>query len=257
MPAPACRSTRCVDSFPAPRSRASIDGKVLTESIGTALAAGRFARVPILNGINHDEELHLHRRPRPGRERRDVRAASRAPVTADATRATSPPSSACPAPRAAAIAAEYPLGAYHAPDVAFSTLVSDANFACPALQVDRWTSARVPTFAYQFNDDTAPAALRTAPALPAVATHSSELQYLFDLPNTPVPATLDADQQPLADAMRAAWASFAADRRPVNGGACPGRRSPPGRRSCRSSRRSHRSRPASRATHHCSFWFAG
>ena len=59
--------------------------------------------------------------------------------------------------RAAAIAAEYPLGAYPSPVVAFSMLVSDANFACPALQVDRWTAARgVPTFAYQFNDDNAP-----------------------------------------------------------------------------------------------------
>src|SRR5262249_8603705 len=34
-----------------------VDGTVLTESIGTALAAGRFARVPILNGSNHDEEF--------------------------------------------------------------------------------------------------------------------------------------------------------------------------------------------------------
>ena len=34
-----------------------IDGRVLTESIGTALAAGRFAHVPILNGVNHLEEL--------------------------------------------------------------------------------------------------------------------------------------------------------------------------------------------------------
>src|SRR5580692_7011089 len=33
-----------------------VDGQVLTEPIGTALAAGRFARVPILNGTNHDEE---------------------------------------------------------------------------------------------------------------------------------------------------------------------------------------------------------
>jgi hypothetical protein len=39
-----------------------------------------------------------------------------------------------PAARAAAIAAEYPLSAYPSPPVAFSTLVSDANFACPALQ---------------------------------------------------------------------------------------------------------------------------
>ena len=33
-----------------------VDGKVLTEPIGTALAAGQFARVPVLNGNNHDEE---------------------------------------------------------------------------------------------------------------------------------------------------------------------------------------------------------
>jgi para-nitrobenzyl esterase len=41
--------------------------------------------------------------------------------------------------------------------VAFSLLVSDASFACPALQVDRAAAARgVPTYAYQFNDDNAP-----------------------------------------------------------------------------------------------------
>ena len=33
-----------------------VDGKVLTESVGSALEHGRFARVPILNGSNHDEE---------------------------------------------------------------------------------------------------------------------------------------------------------------------------------------------------------
>ena len=42
-----------------------------------------------------------------------------------------------PAARAAAIAAEYPLSAYPSPPVAFSALVSDANFACPALQIDK------------------------------------------------------------------------------------------------------------------------
>jgi para-nitrobenzyl esterase len=81
---------------------------------------------------------------------------------------------------------------------------------CPALQVDRWTSRRVPTFAYQFNGDSAP--LRYAPAslVGQIATHVSEVQYLFDLPNTPIPATLDAGQEALAAGMRAAWANFAA-----------------------------------------------
>jgi para-nitrobenzyl esterase len=112
--------------------------------------------------------------------------------------------------RAAAVAAEYPLSMYPAAIVAFSTLVSDANFACPALQVDRWTSERVPTFAYQFNDDNAPSRF-AGPKLPPIATHSSEYQYLFDLPNTPFPGTLSPDQQALAASMRAAWASFAAN----------------------------------------------
>jgi hypothetical protein len=39
-------------------------------------------------------------------------------------------------------------------------------------------------------------------------------QYLFELPNAPVPGTLDADRQQLAVTMRAAWASFAANGRP-------------------------------------------
>jgi para-nitrobenzyl esterase len=43
--------------------------------------------------------------------------------------------------RAAAVAAEYLPSAYANDDVAFSTLASDANFACPALQVDRWMTS--------------------------------------------------------------------------------------------------------------------
>ena len=80
------------------------------------------------------------------------------------------------------------------------TAVSDASFACPALQVDRLTAARgVPTYAYQFNDDLGKSL--------GQATHGAELPYLFDLPNTPV--TLNPGQQALAASMRMDWASFA------------------------------------------------
>jgi len=34
-----------------------VDGSVLTQPIGTALTRGQFARVPVINGITHDEEL--------------------------------------------------------------------------------------------------------------------------------------------------------------------------------------------------------
>src|SRR6202047_3606179 len=45
-----------VRNFPTVAIPGVVDGRVLTESIGMALAGGRFARVPILNGTNHDEE---------------------------------------------------------------------------------------------------------------------------------------------------------------------------------------------------------
>src|SRR6185437_4400569 len=118
------------------------------------------------------------------------------------------------ASRATAIAAKYPLGAYPAPVIALSTLVSDANFACPALQVDRWTARRAPTFGYQFNDDSAPP-LFAGPGFPPIATHSSEIQYLFDQPNAPFAAPLDAVQETLAASMRRAWANFAANGDPT------------------------------------------
>ena len=100
--------------------------------------------------------------------------------------------------------------------MAFSALLSDANFACPALQIDRWTSKWTATFAYEFNDDNAP--LRYPPTLagPPVATHKSEFPYLFDLPDAPLQGPLSPDQQVLAAGMRAAWANFAASGNPAS-----------------------------------------
>jgi len=47
-----------------------------------------------------------------------------------------------------------------------------------------------------------------------VATHGSEMWYLFDLPNAPFPVALNAEQTALADSMRAAWVRFAATGNP-------------------------------------------
>jgi para-nitrobenzyl esterase len=186
-----------------------VDGEVLTEPIGTALASGRFAHVPVLNGTNHDEErlfvdaLHLTVSgdtfvPIPYE-----------PVTTDNYQANIAAVLGVTAARAAAIAAEYPPAAYPTPDAALSALVGDANFACPALQIDQETSQRVPTYAYEFNDDNAPQIFVRPGVVAPVATHASELQYLFDLPNAHFPAPLSADQQALAASMRTDWASFA------------------------------------------------
>jgi para-nitrobenzyl esterase len=229
-----------------------VDGSVLTESIGTALSHGRFARVPILNGITHDEErlfvtglglavsggtfVGVDEPIMPGNYQTNIASVLGVP-SADA----------------AAIAAEYPLDAYPAPDVAFSTLVSDANFACPALQVDRWTSTRVPTYAYQFNDDNAPVVIARPGEFPAVATHGSELPYLFDQPNTPFPATLDSSQQALAATMRTAWTTFATSANPSARGLAWPPYAHGGKQVSLTTPRSSVD-PNASATHHCQFW---
>jgi para-nitrobenzyl esterase len=92
--------------------------------------------------------------------------------------------------------------------------VGDANFACPALHIDQETSARVPTFAYEFNDDSAPQPY-TPPGFITVATHESELPYLFDLPNAPYHPAPSAGQQTLAASMQTAWVNFAATGNPA------------------------------------------
>jgi para-nitrobenzyl esterase len=156
--------------------------------------------------------------------------------------------------RAAAIASEYPPGAH--PDAAVSTLVSDASFACPALQVDQWTAQRVPTFDYEFNDDNAPQPFTPAGFI-TVATHESELPYLFDLPNAPFHGTFRPGQQTLAASMRAAWVNFAATGNPGVHGRAPGPPSTTTRRCFRSCRPRHNLRPTFAARQHCAFWATG
>ncbi len=185
-----------------------VDGSVLTQPIGTALARGQFARVPVINGITHDEELLFV-----AGLGITVSQGTNIPLAGDPKdpanyQANIAQALGVSAARAAAVAAEYPLSAYPSPVAAFSLLVSDASFACPALQVDRWTAARGgPTYAYQFNDDNAP--VNIVGASLGLATHGTELPYLFDQPNAPHPAMLNADQQALAASMRTDWASFA------------------------------------------------
>jgi para-nitrobenzyl esterase len=190
----------------------SVDGKVLTEPIGTAIAAGRFTHVPMLNGFNHNEEAIFYVGGAEVSGGTFVGAPK--PITAENYEGAIESVLGVSDARAAAIAAQYPLAAFASPDEAFTTLVGDASFACPALKIDRQTSTVMPAFAYQFNDDGAPQPYLPPAIAPSVATHGSEMAYLFDLPNAPFPGVLNADQASLAENMRRAWANFAATGNP-------------------------------------------
>jgi para-nitrobenzyl esterase len=227
-----------------------VDGAVLPQPIGAALARGQFARVPVINGITHDEELLFV-----DGLKLTVSQGTNIPLAAplDGSEATYEADIAqalgvSPA-RAAAIAAVYPLSADPTrPDEVFGLAVSDASFACPALQVDRWTAARgVPTYAYQFNDDAAPGFGL------GQATHGAELPYLFDLPNMPV--VLNPGQQALAASMRTDWASFAGTGNPSSA-ALPWP-SFNGTRVLSLVPLQSQVTTGFAAAHHCSFWAAG
>jgi para-nitrobenzyl esterase len=185
-----------------------IDGQVLTQSIGTALASGQFNRVPVIDGTNHDEwrlfvaESELEGAP--------VTAANYQDMIAS-TLGVSPTI-------AAAIAAQYPLSAYPSPSVALGAVGTDAIFACPALTVDNSVSKYVPTYAYEFNDENAPELFLPPVSFPYGAAHASELQYLFDLPNATFPSALTAPQQQLAASMRQYWTNFASRGFPSSSG---------------------------------------
>lgn len=184
----------------------NIDGRVLPQSIDTALANGEFHHVPVINGSNHDEwrlfvalnDVFAGIVPTPSNYPQVIAATLGIPVAA-----TGP------------IVALYPPGTTtESTELALGALGTDAIFACPARFASELTSRFVPTFAYEFNDENAPQNFLPFAGFPYGAAHASELQYLFDL-RLSIPAPpLNADQQQLAGNMVDYWTAFAANANP-------------------------------------------
>jgi para-nitrobenzyl esterase len=181
----------------------NVDGRVLPQSIHTALASGNFNRVPIMNGSNHDEwrlfvalnDVFAGIIPTPSNYQQIVAATLGIPTAA-----------------AGPIVALYPPGTTTlSAELALGAVGTDAIFACPAHFASALTSQFVPTFAYEFNDENAPEGFLPFAGFPYGAAHASELQYVFDL-RTAFPATpFNADQQQLAHTMVEYWTAFAAN----------------------------------------------
>jgi len=107
----------------------------------------------------------------------------------------------------------------------------------------------------EFDDDTSPQ-IFAGPDLPTIATHSSEIQYLFDQPNAPYATPLSPPQEALAAGMRTAWANFAANGDPTSAAVpWPSFNAGGGVLSLASPRPQVDTGFAT--THHCSFWAAG
>jgi para-nitrobenzyl esterase len=181
-----------------------IDGAVLHQSIGTALASGQFNRVPLVNGSNHDEwRLFVGLDTLEGQP----------PVTAQNYLTSIENELGLPQAAAEAVAREYPVANFPSAPLALGAAGTDAVFACPALQVDTDASRFVPVHAYEFADASAPQRFLPDVGFPYGAAHASEIQYLFGL-SAAIPGPLTPAQQRLAAAMQGYWTSAARQHNP-------------------------------------------
>jgi para-nitrobenzyl esterase len=189
----------------------NIDGRILTESLLTALENGRFNRVPLMVGTNHDEwnlfialdfDLGLGQPV----------SSSNYPAAVAATIGTSDPTA------VANVTALYPLMKFATPDYAVGAVGTDSIFACPSHFENVATSRFVDTFVYEFNDENAPEDfLPPVAGLPNgyKAAHASEIQYLFPTADpTGVglnlsPPPLNSSQLQLSAQMVKYWTAFA------------------------------------------------
>jgi para-nitrobenzyl esterase len=178
----------------------SVDGKLMTTTVGAAYTAGTFAKVPIIEGSNHDEyRLFV------GLNELSPATAPAGPLTADKYEAAM--AMTFGAEGGKALASLYTPAAYNNnPGLAFGTAGTDAVFSCPMLRAAQALSASVKVYSYEFNDPKAPQLfLPPIPDIEYGAYHASEIQYLFTLPKS----TLAVDQKALSDSMIKYWASFA------------------------------------------------
>ncbi|MFF8729111.1 carboxylesterase/lipase family protein [Streptomyces sp. NPDC015171] len=168
---------------------------LLPRDPGTALARGRFPRVPVLIGSTRDEGN--------GWAAGIIQAGH--PVTPETWPGTVAAFFPDPA-RAAAVVRTYPVTGSDGGPV-FGAVIGDSNFACPTLRTGTLLTARVPVWRYEFADEHAPALTPGTPPFPLGAPHASELPYLFDLGGRP--RTMTPAQHRLAGLMIDYWTRFA------------------------------------------------
>ncbi|MEU8434477.1 carboxylesterase family protein [Streptomyces sp. NPDC029216] len=180
-------------------NRPAYGNELLPVAPDEALASGRFHRVPVLLGTNHDEMrmfVGLSLAAFPIRTESDYRAR-----LADAF-----------GPAAAAVEARYPAARHGSPALAWAAVLTDRSFTCTTLAAGRAIAAHapgLPLYAYEFNDPDAPvlAGLPANPGFLYGAAHGFEMPFLF--PSLPIERPLTDEQSSLSDRMVGYWTNFA------------------------------------------------
>ncbi|WP_405753280.1 carboxylesterase family protein [Streptomyces sp. NBC_00012] len=147
------------------------DGLGLEESPAEALRTGRFNRVPVLVGVDHDEER--------GAVLGQELAPGGAPMKPDEYE---PAVREQFGDRADAVLARYPLSAFGSAGEALAAVRTDSAWSVPTLDTARLLAQWTPTRMYEFSERGTPWFRGyPAPGFEQRAQHMSELAYLFDL----------------------------------------------------------------------------
>jgi para-nitrobenzyl esterase len=179
-----------------------IDGDVITGEVLPALSKGHFNKVPVMVGSTKDEGRGFV----PATYDLDGSAMTQEEYVTAAQNFVG----AAPQPLLTDIM--YPSSKLGGPTAAYSQLLTDGWFACPAYELAQRASSHVPVYAYEFADRTAPAFFQD-PFLSSGAFHASDLLYWFQTPIAGAPLALNPAQKRLSDEMMRFWGQFAASGR--------------------------------------------
>lgn len=216
------------------------NSKILPEDPPLALKEGRFHHLPVLSGINRNED----------------RAVVMLNEFLAGTWFISPDDYArllreTFQTRAPMVAGLYPLNAYPSPAMAWSAVETDRTFVCPQLETEQdlvrrshgrtamKSPLRVPVhtqdprqanvYAYEFADETSPAGITFDPELTNLlpgAAHMDEILYILDMFGLPrawdgtqlIYPWFTPEQEDLAKTMIRYWTEFARTGNPNTGG---------------------------------------
>ncbi|MFJ2738395.1 carboxylesterase/lipase family protein [Streptomyces sp. NPDC087440] len=207
-PAPEPGSAPDPEADPHNRYRPVVDGTVLPEAPASAIAAGRFARVPVLHGSTHDEMSAL---------------AGMKELTTGEPLTTEGYAEAIRSGRfknnAAAVLAEYPASAYPTPSQALSAVLTDSEWSTAALDTQRALARHTSVHAYDFAEASSPY-FKDVPRPKSYSLgtgHMVDLAYFFE---NGLFEPLNTAQAALSDTVTAYWSRFAATGQP-NGPGLP------------------------------------
>jgi len=183
---------------------AVVDGLTLPLGPAQAFAQGKFQRIPIINGSNHDEyrlfigiDRGLEKTP---------------PMTADQYEAAIDGQFGASAPQ---VLATYPATKFAEPDYADAAVITDVAFACNTYLLNTEIAKYTKVWEYELKDPHAPVA--SGPEVKGFgygSPHSADLSYLFPAYNVAAfhpagPPALSPAQQQLRTQIQDFWIGMA------------------------------------------------